>query len=283
MHKPNDQDKTVARFSLLFFVVVIILSLTGFLFALALVAPAIWEAQLAASFRTILGTFVVMHFVNAFAEFFFHRYVLHSPLVPFLSYFYRQHTLHHALTRVVKKKVVDVGTREELRIENKYPIVEEVQHRASFFPWYAFSVFGILWTPFFILAQWILPSTPIFLAGFGAIAWSLSLYEVLHSIEHLPLEKWLPLLEHPRWGRWWKMFYAFHLRHHADIRSNESISGFFCLPITDFVFGTWVNPVALYEDKRITEADEFKSPTPRFIGWLDRLSEAKIRNRHRRE
>lgn len=283
MNKRGHKSKTMPRFLLSLFILIVILSLAGLLFVLALVAPAIWNVQLAASFPVIFGTFLVVHFVNAFEEFFFHRYVLHAPLIPFLAHFYKQHTLHHALTRVVTKKVAGVGAQEGLRIENKYSIVEETQHRASFFPWYALLAFGIYSTPFFILAQWLLPSAPIFLAGFAAVAWSLFLYEVFHALEHLPFEKWRPFLEHPRWGQWWKMFYAFHLRHHADIRSNEAISGFFGLPIADFVFGTWINPIALYEDGRIVEANEFKSPTPRFIGWLDKLADEKIRSRRKRE
>lgn len=284
MNTRNDQDKTERRFSLPLFVTVIILSLSGFLLALSLLAPAIWNVQLAASFPALVGTFLAMHFVNAFAEFFFHRYVLHAPLVPVLTYFWEQHTKHHALTRVVTKKVSSLGTREEWRIENRYPIVKAVQHRASFFPWYTFLVFGILFTPFFMLAQWFLPKIPIFLGGFAALAFSLFLYEVFHAIEHWPLEKWRPLLEHPRWGRWWKMAYAFHLRHHANIHSNEAISGFFGLPIPDFGFGTWVK-AGLYEDGAIAGADKFKSPTPRFrfIRWLDQLAEASIRNRRQKQ
>ena len=172
--------------------------------------------------------------------------------------------------------------RGEALIVNRYPIVNEAQHQASFFPWYAFSVFAMLWVPFFALAQWLLPEAPIFLGGFAAVAWSLCLYELLHRLEHLPLEKWRPLLEHPRWGRWGKICYAFHLRHHADIGSNEAISGFFGFPIPDLVFRTFVNPTALYADGSIVGADEFKSPTPRFIGWLDKMGEASIRNRRQK-
>lgn len=282
MNKRNEV-KNQTRFSLPLFTLIITPSLAGYLLALTLVAPAVWYVQVAASFPAILGTFLVVHFINAFAEFFFHRYVLHAPLVPFLSYFYKQHTLHHALTHVATEKGAGDGAREGLRVKNRYSIVEQAQHRASFFPWYAFLAFGIFFTPFFILAQWLLPKAPIFLAGFSALAWSLFLYEALHALEHLPLEKWRPFLEHPRWGRWWKMVYAFHLRHHADIRSNEAISGFFGLPIADLVFGTWVNPRVLYEDGKFVGADEFRSQTPRFIGWFDKLTEKIIRSRRGRD
>ena len=37
-------------------------------------------------------------------------------------------------------------------------------------------------------------------SGFAALATSLSLYEILHAIDHWPFEQWGPLIEHPRWG-----------------------------------------------------------------------------------
>lgn len=282
MGKRNARGRPERPFSPSLFISTVAVSLSGFLVTLALISPKTWRVQLSAGLLAIVGTFCAMHFVNAFAEYFFHRYVLHATLIPFLSYFYKQHTLHHALTRVVRRKDASAGMREAFLVENNYPIVEEVQHKASFFPWYTFSAFGILWTPLLMLTQRLLPAAPIFLAGFASIAWSLFLYETLHAIEHLPLEKWLPLLEHPRWTVMWRMCYAFHLRHHADIHSNEAVSGFFGIPIADIVFGTLVKPIGLYEDGEVVEAAEFKSPTPRrFIRWLDGVVETRRKNRRK--
>jgi len=62
--------------------------------------------------------------------------VLHKPAVPFLRRFYRQHTLHHALTRIARKQTRD--GRGLMFIENKYPILEPEQNEAAFFhftPW----------------------------------------------------------------------------------------------------------------------------------------------------
>ena len=42
-----------------------------------------------------------------------------------------------------------------------------------------------------------------------------------------------------------------HLRHHADIRCNEGISGVFGIPIYDFIFGTYVDPSTLYIHGRL--------------------------------
>ena len=54
--------------------------------------------------------------------------------------------------------------------------------------------------------------------------------------------------EHRDWGAFWRAAYSFHLRHHAVIDCNESISGFFCLPLADWAFGTCLMPRTIYSD-----------------------------------
>src|SRR5581483_1894077 len=119
---------------------------------------------------------------NCFVEYFFHRYVLHKPVVPFLSRFYRQHTKHHSLTRIAKRRTPE--GREVPFVENIYPVVEPEQGEASFFPWYSLAIFSLVVTPLLILGQWLAPSFPWFFSGYGALAFSLTLYEVFHAIEH---------------------------------------------------------------------------------------------------
>lgn len=219
--------------------------------------------------------------VNCFVEYVFHRYVLHKPVVPFLSRFYRQHTMHHSLTRISKRRAAD-GLEIPV-IENVYPMVEAEQKEASFFPWYTLAVFGLLLTPPLALCQWLWPSYPWLVSGYGALALSLVLYEVLHAIEHWSFTKWLPLIEHPRWGWFWKKAYSFHLRHHAVIDCNESISGFFTLPLADWVFGTCVVPGTLYADGEEWSPSKFQSPRPRWIiRWLDSATDAAWKRRRLR-
>lgn len=279
MKSSNCKGKKEKKFSLLLFVVVVKLTLALLFMAVALVAPKVWRVQITASWGSILTTVLVIHFACSFMEFFFHRYVLHAPLIPFLAHFYKQHTRHHALTRVRMRKPARIAPEVKPVVENLYPILEEAQYEASFFPWYALLVFAAVATPALVITQWLLPQTPVFLGGFLGIAWSLSLYEIFHAIEHLPLEKWLPLLKHQKWGSFWKVVYAFHLRHHADIHCNEAISGFFGLPIPDWVFGTWINPKTLYGHGEIIREEEFKSRGPRIIGWIDNLARSAIDRR----
>ncbi len=275
---PDPPETEPEEFSLPLFVLTVLTTLAGLLAALRLFAPGVWVEQfLAPPWKGVVAFFAVS-LVNCFVEYFFHRYVLHRPAVPFLRRLYRQHTLHHALTRIARKP--GRGGRGILFIENKFPIVEPEQTEASFFPWYSLAVFALVLSPLLASLQWFLPSFPWFVAGFAALAVSLSLYEILHAIDHWPIEKWEPLIEHPRWGRFWRPAYAFHLRHHAVIDCNESISGFFALPLADWAFGTCVIPRTIYADGEEWAPEKFRRPQPRrFIRRLDAWADQIVEHR----
>ena len=263
---PPPEEHEHEEFSLPLFVLTVLVTLAALLAALRLFFPTVWIAQFVAPPWKAIPAFVAISLVNAFVEYFFHRYVLHAPTIPFLRRLYRQHTLHHALTHVTRRQTKD--GRGILFIENKFPIVEPEQGEASFFPWYSLGVFALLFAPLLAVLQWLLPSYPWFLAGLGALACSLTLYEVLHAINHWPFEKWAPLVTHPRRGRFWRPIYGFHLRHHAVTDCNESISGFFGLPIADWVFHTCIIPRTIYEQGEEWSPEKFSPPKPRApIRW----------------
>jgi len=274
------------RFSVLLFLFTIAATLAALCIALAWLLPAVWQTQWTAGWPALLGVVLIAHLTCAFGEFFFHRYVLHVPAVGFLAYFYKQHTLHHALTRVsyARSAAGQPAMPRLVEVKNFYPIEKDPQREASFFPWYSLAVFAGVVTPFLALLQWLLPSWPIVLGGWLGIAWSLTLYELLHAIEHLPQSTWDRLVTRPRTGRFWRKAYAFHLRHHADIRCNESISGFFGLPLPDLVFGTYINPETLYPHEGEIPVGEFKSQSPRFrlIRWLDTRADQAVASRRMR-
>ncbi|PTX91658.1 hemolysin III family protein [Opitutus sp. ER46] len=281
-HEPDgehhDHGHEHEEFSLPLFVLTVLVTLAGLFAAVRLLAPEVWDAQFIAPLGLGVVAFLVVSLMNAFLEYFFHRYVLHTPAVPFLRRLYKQHTLHHALTRIARRKGRD--GRGILFIENKFPIVEPEQGEASFFPWYSLAVFGLVLTPVLALLQWLLPAFPWFLSGFLALALSLTLYEVLHAINHWPFEKWAPLIQHRQWGWFWRPVYAFHLRHHAVTDCNESISGFFGLPVADWAFGTIVIPQTIYEDGEEWKPEHFRSPSPRpFIRALDRWADRVVQRR----
>ncbi len=248
------------KLSLPLFVFTVLVTLAGLLAALRFLAPAAWTEQFLAPAWAWAAAFLVLSLGNCFVEFFFHRYAMHTPAIPLFRRFYRQHTLHHALTRIVRRQSRD--GRGILFIENRYPIVEPEQGEASFFPWYSLAAFAVVAWPLFALLQWLLPAFPWFITGFASLGVSLTLYEVLHAIDHWPLETWAPLLTHPFWGEFWQPIYGFHLRHHAVTDCNESISGFFGLPLADWVFGTCVIPRTVYADGEAWSPDKFRSPRP---------------------
>jgi hemolysin III len=268
---PKTNSQHHEEFSLPLFTITVLATLAGLFSALWFFFPTIWGAQFIAPLWKAGVAFAAVSLLNCFVEYFFHRYVLHTPAIPLLRRFYRQHTLHHGLTHIVRKQLR--GDHQVLFIENKFPIVEPEQHEASFFPWYTLAVFAVLLAPVLALLQWLFPSFPWFMSGFLALGSSLTLYELFHAINHWSLEKWLPLIEHRRWGWFWQPAYGFHLRHHAVIDCNESISGFFGLPVADWFFGTCVIPKTIYAQGEEWDAGKFRSPQPRaVIRWLDRLA-----------
>ncbi len=270
------------KFSLPLFLFTVAASLAGLAALLKLIAPAtVWDAQLSASAWHFVAAFLAMHLLTCFFEYVFHRYVLHKPVVPFLSRFYKQHTLHHSLTRIGRR--VTPGGRTVPFVENVYPVTEPEQGEASFFPWYTLAVFAAIITPLLALLQWLAPAFPWFFAGYGAFAFALALYEIFHAIEHWPFERWAPLIEHRHFGWLWRKIYSFHLRHHAVIDCNEAISGFFTLPVFDWLFGTFILPKSLYAHGSEWNPAEFKSPRPcALIRWCDAQADALVQARRQR-
>ena len=267
------------RFSLPLFLFTVTASLIVLLGLLWLIAPAaVWQAQTTAAGWRLAVAFLAIHLVTCLIEYVFHRYVLHKPVVPFLSRFYRQHTLHHSLTRIGKRYTA--AGRAVPFVENIYPVTEPEQGEASFFPWYTLVVFAGILTPLLALLHWLAPAFPWFFAGYAALAFALALYEIFHAIEHWPFERWAPLIEHRRFGWFWRKVYSFHLRHHAVIDCNEAISGFFTLPVFDWLFGTFVLPKSLYVDGSEWNPAEFTSPRPvALIRWCDAWTDALVQRR----
>lgn len=284
MSNHHHGSKAEPKFSVTLFAITITLTFAGLCGVLALVAPGVWRAQLAAPWWMLAIVIVAAHCAAGVFEFFFHRYVLHAPLLPFLSHFYKQHTLHHALTRVGFQKAKKGQAAMPYLVENHYPIEHKKQFEASYFPWFTLAVFVGLGSFVFAPVQWLLPQYPVFLGGLIGITFSLCLYEIIHAIEHWPRATWDRLVAQPTMGPFWRKAYAFHLRHHADIRCNESISGIFGLPLPDLILGTYIDPETLYTHGHTTDPKEFVSPPPRFaiIRWLDERADRSIKRRRQR-
>jgi len=267
----SHSSRKVEQFSPGLFFLTVALSLAGLFSVVRFAAPGVWHLQLRATWWEFAVAALAISLFNCFVEYFFHRYVLHRPAIPGLGRLYRQHTLHHALTRIGRRPSRD--GRGFLCVENKFPIVEPEQGEGSFFPWYSMLAFALVLAPVLTALEWLAPAFPWFVAGFAALACSLTLYETLHAINHWRFEKWAPLVDHPRWAWFWRPVYSFHLRHHAVIDCNESISGFFGLPVGDWVFRTCVIPPTIYADGEEWQAENFVKPRgAALIRWLDRVA-----------
>jgi len=212
--------------------------------------------------------FLGMHLFLSFFEWFFHRYVLHGVTVWWLQRFARGHRHHHSLTPIRLRQVAQGSNRFVL---NEYPITRREQYPDSDFPVYALLAFWVLFTPLLASLQVLLPRLPILTGGYAAIAWSMTLYEILHAIDHWPYEWWQRAMGHPRFGAYWQRLYGFHLMHHANIGCNEAICGFCGFPMADWCFGTYNQPRELLLEGPMETARDFAVPAPRrFVRRLDR-------------
>lgn len=250
------------RFSILWFSVQIVLQFGVLLLGFRYLLPTVWERQFAAGWLVLVLVFLAIHLAMSFFEWAFHRYVLHSVTTPLLLWFARGHRSHHGLTPIRLQPVAEGSDRYVL---NRYPITEESQYPDSAFPVYATVAFWILFSPLLIGLQFVLPNLPILVGGYAAITWSMCLYEILHALEHQPYPWWKRATEHPRLGPMWRKLYGFHHMHHANILCNEAISGFFGLPIADWVLGTYHQPKELLLEGRVATAKDFGVPPPREI------------------
>jgi hemolysin III len=268
------------KFSIWRFCLLITVQCAALFLGIRTLAPGLWSRQVDAGWVALLFVFIGQHLLNAFSEWTFHRYILHTAPFSWVKRMAREHRHHHRLTAIQLEPADDGEGRVVL---NCYPITEPTQYEASAFPWWALLGFWAFFSLFLIPLQLLLPRLPILLGGYAAIAWSLICYEVLHAIEHRPYEWWERAVEHPRAGRFWKQFYGFHHMHHANIRCNEAIGGFFTLPIADWVFGTYHQPEELLLHGRMATAREFKIHKPRrIVQWLDRtMRNAETRALHR--
>lgn len=260
--------QTRHRFSILRFSALVALQIGALLVAIRLLLPGLWARQLAAGPLAIVLVFLGMHLLLAFFEWFFHRYVLHSIMMGWLTEFAHAHRRHHGVTSIRLRPAASGAGRVVL---NEYPITREEQFPDSAFPAYALAGFWAFFTPLIVALQLLWPNLPFVFGGYLAIAWSMSLYEILHAVEHWPYEWWKKATESRRFGAFWRRLYGFHLMHHANVRCNEAISGFFGLPVPDWCFGTLHQPKALLLEGREATARDFAIRPPRsIVRWVDR-------------
>jgi hypothetical protein len=176
-------------------------------------------------------------------EYLYHRYLLHSAVLPFLKAMHRSHSHHHGLT-AVKAAVTPKEPDLLVPVANEYAVEEEHQEEDMMFPIYALSIFEALFAvtlglPFKLM----FPGQPVFFAIITSVTLYYGAYELWHAIMHLPYDHfWKPLMNHKRVGNTVRFVYGFHLMHHWRPTANLAVVGFWGYALWDHLFGTHHRP-----------------------------------------
>lgn len=210
--------------------------------------PASFQADIAEPWRVAMWVIILGIPLSLF-EYLYHRYLLHSAVLPFLGAMHDAHSTHHGLT-AVKAPVTPKDPERMVTVDSDYPVEEEHQHDSMMFPMWSLPLFmivflGLLGAPF----KALFPTQPIILALLISVTFYYCFYEVWHAILHLPYERfWKPLID----GRWtratFKRMYSFHLMHHWRPTSNLAVVGFWGIALWDHVFRTHRRPERLPVD-----------------------------------
>ena len=176
-------------------------------------------------------------------EYLYHRYLLHSAVLPFMGSMFRAHVTHHKLTDV-KAPVRSAKPDLLVPVINEYSIETAEQEESMMFPAYSVSIFyGIFLILIGIPAYLLFAGSPIFLSLLIAVTLYYSGYELWHAALHLPYERfWQPLIDGRRTRRLARVTYSFHLMHHWRPTCNLAVVGFWGIAVWDHAFRTHRRP-----------------------------------------
>jgi hemolysin III len=208
------------------------------------IAPHAFAAELAKPWWIVFWTFLFGIPLSAF-EYFYHRYLLHSAVLPFMASMHRAHTTHHGLTSV-KAPVRPDNPNTLVEVQNQFPVEEEHQEESMMFPFYSISIFYAIFMVLLALPfKLIFPEAPIVISVIAAVTLQYCGYEMWHAITHLPYDRfWKPFTE-GRFGRLGRRIYSFHLMHHWRPSCNLAVVGFWGFAVWDYLFKTHRRPERL--------------------------------------
>jgi len=223
---------------------------TGLQFAVAflafwLIAPAALIQEVTQPLAILGWTFLLGLPLSAF-EYFYHRYLLHSAVLPFLGSMHRAHRTHHGLT-AVKAPVRADQPALLVPVQNEFPVEEAHQEESMMFPPYSISIFyGIFLILLALPLKLMFPAAPVVTAVIVATTLQYTAYEFWHAITHLPYERfWKPLMDGRRSRRLARRVYGFHLMHHLRPSCNLAVVGFWGVAVWDYAFRTHRRPERL--------------------------------------
>jgi len=208
-------------------------------------SPAMFAAEIAHPWRIVLWTLLAGLPISLF-EYLYHRYLLHSAILPFMASMHRAHTTHHGLT-YVKAPVSPADPGRLVEARNEFPIEEPHQEESMMFPLYSLAIFyGVFFILLTIPFKLMFPNAPIVMAVIFSVTLNYSAYEIWHAILHLPFDRfWKPRLESVWTKRLFRRVYGFHLMHHWRPSSNLAIVGFWGIAVWDHAFKTHRRPERL--------------------------------------
>lgn len=221
--------------------------LTGAQFVLAVVLfrfinLSMFAHEISEPWMIVLWTFALGVPLSLF-EYLYHRYLLHSAVLPFLGAMHDAHHTHHGLT-YVKAPVRADEPALLVPVKSEFPVEHEHQEESMMFPAYSISIFIAMFLVLIALPlKLMFPSQPILFSLMVAVTLYYAWYELWHAIMHLPYEKfWKPLMTSKRWGRLVRFVYGFHLMHHWRPTSNLAVVGFWGFAVWDHLFRTHRRP-----------------------------------------
>ncbi len=255
------------------------IQLAAILGIFALFLPSVFYFEAAQPWKILAWTFLLGVPISLF-EYFYHRYLLHSAVLPFMSSMHRAHSTHHGLT-YVKAPVTPHDPGKLVPVTSEFPIEEDHQEESMMFPLWSMPIFVAI---FMILLglplKFIFPAHPVLISLILTVTVYLVAYEVWHAILHLPYERfWQPMMERPWSGKVFKRMYSFHLMHHWRPTSNLAIVGFWGVALWDHVFRTHRRPERLpldgaevnYHDAALKKP---LWPVSQFDRWQSKLYKA---------
>lgn len=259
------------RVPLVSFTLVTALTVAVMLGIYALVAPAFFFTE-TLHLSAVLPWAIAIGLPLSLFEYLYHRYLLHSAILPFLGSMHRAHTTHHGLT-YVKAPINPREPAQLVEVRNEFPVEHEHQEESMMFPFYALPIFVAVFMLLIGLPlKLIFPGAPIFLALIVSVTAYYVSYEVWHAALHLPFDKfWKPALESRVFGSIMRRCYGFHLVHHWRPNSNLAIVGFWGVAVWDHLFRTHRRPERLPLRGAEVSYHDSKLPQPRWpIRTVDR-------------
>lgn len=247
------------------------LQLAAMVAVFALIAPHAFAAEIAQPWKILFWTFILGVPMSLF-EYLYHRYLLHSAVLPFMASMHRAHSTHHGLT-YVKAPVSPKEPAKLVEVTSEFPVEEEHQEESMMFPLWSLPIFVAVFLVLFALPlKLIFPSHPVLISLIFTVTLFYCSYEVWHAILHLPFERfWQPRLEGRYTKRVFRRMYSFHLMHHWRPTSNLAIVGFWGVALWDYAFRTHRRPERMPLDGAEVNYHDAKLATPLWpIAMLDR-------------